>query len=110
MGELMRILSGRTRQEVFPVMDGGAMVGVLTLQDLIGLAGEPHLDGIANAGDAMRPPIALSLDDGVRSAFEAMLSRGVRELPVTDAAGAIVGFVDETSIAHAYLAARGGKG
>ncbi len=106
-GELMKVMSDRTRQEVFPVVDGRTIIGMLTLQDLIGLASEPHLDGIANAADAMRPPVTLSLDDGVRSAFEAMLSRGVRELPVTDAEGAIVGFVDETSIAHAYLGARG---
>ena len=38
-----------------------------------------------------------------------MLSQGVRELPVTDAEGVIIGFVDETSIAHAYIAARNPK-
>jgi len=54
----------------------------------------------------MRPPIPHGLDDSVRSAFERMLSQGVRELPVTDETGTIVGFVDETSIAHAYLRVR----
>jgi CBS-domain-containing membrane protein len=48
----------------------------------------------------------LKLDDSVRSAFERMLSHGVRELPVTDESARIIGFVDETSIAHAYMNAR----
>ena len=81
-------------------------MGIITLEDLISVAGQPHLEGVANAADVMRPPIPLTLDDSVRSAFERMLSQGIRELPVTDGSGAIVGFVDETSIAHAYLNAR----
>jgi len=104
--DLLEALSGRTRQEVFPVLEGRRLVGIITLQDLIGIAGQPQLEGLANASDVMRPPVAIGQDDGVRSAFEAMLSQGVRELPVTDADGAIVGFVDETSIAHAYMSVR----
>ena len=104
--ELLRALSERTRQEVFPVLHGQRVVGIITLEDLISVAGQPDLEGVANAADVMRPPIPLGLDDSVRSAFERMLSQGVRELPVTDEAGAIVGFVDETSIAHAYMRAR----
>lgn len=106
MSELLQPLSHRTRQEVFPVLDGQRLVGIITLEDLVSVASNPHLEGLANASDVMRPPVALSRDDHVRSAFETMLSQGVRELPVTDAAGAIIGFVDETSIAHAYIAAR----
>ncbi len=109
VGELLQSLSSRTRQEVFPVLDGPRLVGIITLEDLVTVAGQPHLDGLANASDVMRPPIAMSHDDHVRSAFETMLSQGVRELPVTDAGGAIIGFVDETSIAHAYIAARNRK-
>ena len=104
--DLLGGLSNRTRQEVFPVLDGSRLVGIITLEDLVSLAGQPHLDGLANAADVMRPPIALSQDDQVRVAFETMLAQGVRELPVTDAGGAIIGFVDETSMAHAYIAAR----
>jgi CIC family chloride channel protein len=106
MSELMQVLSERARQEVFPVLHGRKLVGIITLEDLVAAAGQPHLEGVANAADVMRPPIPLRLDDSVRSAFERMLSQGVRELPVTDESGAIVGFVDETSIAHAYMNAR----
>ncbi len=106
IGELLDALAKRTRQEVFPVLDGGRLAGIVTVQDLIEVAGQPHLEGLANAADVMRPPVSLGLGDGIRAAFDAMLSQGVRELPVTDAQGAVVGFVDETSIARAYLEAR----
>ena len=104
--ELLSAPSEGTRQEVFPVLDGSRLVGIITLEDLIGLASQPHLAGVVNAADVMRPPIALQQHDDVRIAFEAMLAQGVRELPATDETGAIIGFVDETSIAHAYMAAR----
>jgi CIC family chloride channel protein len=106
LGELLRVLSERSRQEVFPVLDGEEFVGVVTLEDLIGLASEQHLEGIANAADVMRPPSAVRQDEDLRTAFETMLAQGVRELPAVDKEGRIIGFVDETSIAHAYMAAR----
>ena len=107
---LVDALSRNDRQEVFPVVDGDALVGVITLEDLISLASESHLEAIAIASDVMRPPIALRRDEPLRVAFETMLAQGVRELPVTDGTGAIVGYVDETSIAHAYARARKASG
>lgn len=107
LAELERALSDRSRQEVFPVVDGEALVGVITLEDLLGATSDPHVKGIVNAADVMRPPVALRLaQDDLRAAFEAMLAQGVRELPALDEDGRIVGFVDETSIARAYMAAR----
>jgi chloride channel protein, CIC family len=107
LGELVRVFSERSRQEVFPVVaEGGKFVGVITLEDLIGVAAEEHLEGVANAADVMRAPFAVQPDDDLRTAFEAMLAQGVRELPALDREGRIVGFVDERSIAHAYARAR----
>lgn len=104
--ELIQALSQNGKQEVFPVAKDGKLIGVVTLADLISLASEPHLEGLANASDVMRPPVALTVDDDLRAAFDAMLAEGVRELPVTNAEGEIIGFVNETSIAHAYARAR----
>jgi CIC family chloride channel protein len=105
--DLVRALASNGRQEIFPVLDGPRLLGIITLADLISIASLQHLEGIANAADVMRPPVAVRQDDDLRTAFEAMLAEGVRELPAIDAEGHIVGFVDETSIAHAYAAARG---
>jgi CIC family chloride channel protein len=104
--ELIKVLTWDDRQEVFPIVDGANLVGIVTLPDIIALASEPHLEGLANAADIMRPPLALRENDGLRTAFEGMFTEGVRELPVTSAEGRIVGYVDETSIAHAYAKAR----
>lgn len=104
--ELMQALARNDRQEVFPVVEGGRLVGIVTLEDLVFLASQPHLEGIANAADVMRPPVAVHQAEDLRTAFETMLAHGVRELPATDEEGHIVGFVDETSIAHAYVNAR----
>ncbi len=104
--ELLGVLSNERRQEVFPVVAEGRLVGIITLEDLISLASQPELAGVANASDVMRSPVALRHDGDLRKAFETMLAQGVRELPAIDAEGRIVGFVDETSIAHACISAR----
>jgi CIC family chloride channel protein len=104
--ELIQALAANGRQELFPVLAEGRLAGMITLSDLVSLASEPHLEGASSARDVMRPPIALGTGDDLRAAFEAMLAEGVRELPATDRDGRIVGYVDETSIAHAYLRAR----
>jgi CIC family chloride channel protein len=98
---LLAGLSSPERQEVFPVLIDGRVVGMVTLADLVSLAAEPHLDDLVNAADLMRPAPTVRPPDGLRVAFEGMLANGVRELPVTDGDGRLLGFVDETSIAHA---------
>lgn len=70
-------------------------------------AGEPVLhSGLVNAADLMRPVIALRDHDSLRTAYDRLLSAGLRELPVVDAGGRVVGLVGEPAIAHAYLQAR----
>jgi CIC family chloride channel protein len=96
------------RQEVFPVLDpNAALVGMITLEDLTILAGEPHLrDGLVYASDIMRSPISLTETDTVRAAYDLLVSSGLRELPIVGADRRVVGLVNEVSIAHAYLQAR----
>jgi len=106
MSALLHAMSENSRQEVFPVMRDGSLVGIVTLEDLLVAAGRPELEGLVNAADLMRAPVSLRAHENLRVAFEAMLTQGLRELPVTDDRGQVVGFVDETSIAHAYMVAR----
>ncbi len=106
LGELLQALDNPRRQEVFPVLREGSLAGIVTLGDLVALANEPDLDGVVNAADVMRQPVAVRPEEPLRAAFESMLAHGVRELPVTDGAGRVLGFVDETSIAHAYASRR----
>lgn len=96
------------RQELFPVLDpDAALVGMITLEDLTILSGEPQLQsGLVNAADLMRPPISVAERDSLRTAYDLMVSSGLRELPVLDADRRVVGLVNEVAIAHAYLQAR----
>jgi CIC family chloride channel protein len=105
---LLADLSTAGRQEVFPVLDpGDALVGMITLDDMTVLAGEPELPGaLVTAADLMRPPIALRDHDTLRTAYDRMVSSGLRELPVVDAGRRVIGLVNEVAIARAYLQAR----
>jgi CIC family chloride channel protein len=94
------------RQEVFPVVDGGRLVGMVCLEDVVGLSEGADANGIARASDIMRPPLSLRLDDDLRTAFELMRDHGLRELPATQADGRVVDLVDERAIAHAFLGMR----
>lgn len=102
--ELTATATDAREQDVYPVLDGaGHMIGVITTEDLAALVGEPEVWPLVNAADLMRPPIAVTPEDDLRKAFEVMLANGVREVPVVDGDGKVVGFVDEAGIAKAYM-------
>jgi len=95
------------RQEVFPVVDPSRrLLGIVTLPDLAALAGEADLQDLVCAADVMRPPISLREGDLLHTALELMTTEGVRALPVVDAEGRVLGMIDETAVALAYLHAR----
>jgi chloride channel protein, CIC family len=105
-GEVLSRTSEPSWQDVFPVLDVSArMIGVITNEELRVLGSEPELSLIVNATDLMRPPVGVLQHEPLRKAFEIMRAEGIRELPVLDADGRIVGFIDEGSLAHAYLRA-----
>ncbi|WP_438016660.1 CBS domain-containing protein [Sorangium sp. So ce315] len=103
---MLRQAADASWQEVFPVLDTSRkMVGMLTAESLRIVAVEHDLERMTVAADAMQPPAAVTAADDLRTATEAMVAHGVRELPVADGEGAIVGFVDEADIGKAYLEA-----
>ncbi len=57
------------------------------------------------AADLIQPAVSLSPDSDLRRAVESMQANTLRELPVIDGAGRIVGLLDEADITRAYLAA-----
>jgi CIC family chloride channel protein len=104
--EIIERTSTRTWQDVFPVLDAQAKVlGVITADELRILAAEPEIRLLVNAADLMRPTVGVRLTDALRKAFQTMRAEGVRELPVLDADGRVIGFIDEGAVADAYLAA-----
>lgn len=94
-------------QDVYPVIDGtGRYLGVITTDELTILSSEPDLIPLTNAADLMRPPMSVRPQDEVRAALTEMVASGVREMPVVDETGIVVGLVDEAAFAKAYLSAR----
>ena len=107
--QLLEVVENAGRQEVFPVLDASQrLVGLITLEDLMGLAEEPDLDRLVCATDIMRPPVALRQHELVSRALELMTSIGVRELPVVDDDQHVLGVIDEAAIAHEYVRVRAG--
>ena len=94
-------------QEVFPVLDGSQrLLGIITLADLASLAGKSDLHYLVCAADIMRPPLELHQDDPLHAALDLMRTEGVRELPLADAGGKVVGMIGVAAIAHVYMQAR----
>jgi CBS domain-containing protein len=105
--ELLEVVESSGRQEVFPVVDESRrVVGLITLEDLTAFASEADLEAIVCATDLMRPPVALLATDLASRALELMLSMGVRELPLVDPDGKLLGLITEAAIAHEYMRAR----
>lgn len=91
-------------EQVLPVIDAeGKLVGLVTRDELAMLEAEPSLSVLVTASDIMRPPASVRRDDSLLAAFDAMRSESLPELPILGADGRIVGFIDEATIASAYL-------
>jgi CBS-domain-containing membrane protein len=54
--------------------------------------------------DLMQPPVAVEQTCGLLRAFATMTKHQIRDLPVVDAAGALVGIASRVDIAAAFLA------
>ena len=105
--ELLRAWHEHRPQDVYPVLDDAQrMVGLITVDDLSLLSSEPKLVLLTNAVDLMRPPFSVHPQDSLRTALEAMVSYGVREVPVTGEGGSLLGLIDEATFAVAYMQIR----
>jgi CIC family chloride channel protein len=90
-------------QDVFPVLDDGALVGMITGHVLRLLASHPGAERWTIAADAMEPAVTVVDSADLRVAAEALLASDQRELVVLDADGAILGLLDEHDLSRAYL-------
>ena len=110
VSELLQASDASVGQHVFPVLDADHMlVGIITSDEVAIVRAEPELELVVNAADLMRPPASVREDADLRTAFERMRAEGLRELPVVDVTGRLVGLVAEADIAQAYLRAHGPK-
>jgi CBS-domain-containing membrane protein len=91
-------------QHIVPVVNAAdQMVGLLTCDDLAVLDADPGASLSVTASDIMRPAASVASDGTLLTALDSLRAERLPELPVLDTAGRVVGFVDEGSIARAYL-------
>jgi CIC family chloride channel protein len=104
--EMLRMVGQSVRQQVFPVVDQEArLLGLVTSASLHVLAAEHDDAPWMLAADIMQPALSVRREDGLRTATELMVQNGLRELPVLDEGGHVVGYLDEAGIARVYLEA-----
>jgi CIC family chloride channel protein len=97
-------VSESTWQDVFPVVDDNKkMIGLVSIDALRVLAAD-RADALwAIAVDIMQPAICVRPEDDLRQATQCLVANGLREVPVVDASGEVVGFLDERDVAKLYL-------
>jgi chloride channel protein, CIC family len=104
LDELVRGASESQDQGVFPVVDEhGKMVGMVAGSAIFTVATQCEGCGWMLATDLMQPPLHVRPDDHVRRATELLMQSGLRELPVLDDNGKVIGFLDEADIARSYV-------
>ena len=83
--EMLQQALDAARQEVFPVVgEDGVMLGLIAAPAMRVLAIESADSRWALAADVMQAPISVRPDDDLRTATQALLEHGLRELPVVD--------------------------
>jgi CIC family chloride channel protein len=102
--EVLAVASQHPPQEIIPVLDDdGRLRGAITRDEVKLVSGETELELLVNAADLMRPLKTARREDDLRVALEAMIANGVRQLPVLDDAGHMVGLLEEQDVVKAYL-------
>jgi CIC family chloride channel protein len=104
--DIMRMVSECADQDVFPVLDDAEqVVGLVTASTLRVMSLEIADTRWTLAADLMQPVVSVRFDDDLRTATERMVANGLRELPILDEAGRVIGLLDESEIAEVYLKA-----
>jgi CIC family chloride channel protein len=108
--EMLRASEAHHDQKTFPIVDASLkLVGVVTSDEIMLLRGEPHLELLVTALDVMRPAVAVRTTDDLRTIYELMRAEALREVPVIDDDGGVLGLIDEGDVAQVYLRATSGS-
>jgi CIC family chloride channel protein len=95
-------LVGPTQHSGFPVMDNGALLGLLSAREARRALLDPSVDRAATARSFTRPTKPLLPDDDLGTAVQQLAEAGVSEAVVIDAAGKPLGVVSREGILEAW--------
>jgi CIC family chloride channel protein len=104
--EMLHNVNEATWQDVFPVLDDDRnMIGLVVAESMRVFSAEGADLSWALAADVMQPAVFVHPEDDLRSATQCLVKHGLREVPVVDDAGLVIGFLDEREVAKVYLRA-----
>lgn len=101
--DMLRALAEMGWQDTFPVFAEGRLIGLVKADALRGLSTDLARAATVTAQDVVDPPVVAHPSDSLRTAAERLMRHQLRELPVVDDEGAVVGFLDEDHITQRYL-------
>jgi CIC family chloride channel protein len=105
-GEVLQRVGDSPDQEVFPVLDETDRAIGLISSNLLRVVSLEFADtDWTLAADLMQPLVFVLATDDLRTATERMVGSSLRELPVLDHEGRVLGLLDESEIAEVYLKA-----
>jgi CIC family chloride channel protein len=105
-GEVLQRVGDSPDQEVFPVLDETERAIGLISSNLLRVVSLEFADtDWTLAADLMQPLVFVLATDDLRTATERMVGSSLRELPVLDHEGRVLGLLDESEIAEVYLKA-----
>jgi CIC family chloride channel protein len=102
---VLRVMADADHQAVFPVVDAtGRLCGLVTGPGTREIAAGDDTRW-AVAADLMVAPVTVAQDVGLGEIARALVQHDLRAVPVVDAAGRILGLVDEHDVSRAYAGA-----
>lgn len=103
---VLRVMADAEAQPVFPVVDAaGALLGLVTGAGAREIAAADDDARWAVAADLMVPPASVRETTPLGEVARVMVDRDLRAVPVVDAAGRLLGLVDEHDVSRAYAGA-----
>ncbi len=105
-------LMSENRIRQLPVVDGSALLGIITDRDIRSFLAESSLARTGRAGESAKTkvrdimtaePLTLAPDDELREAVELLIDEKVGGIPVVDEAEGLVGIVTYVDVLRCFL-------
>ncbi len=104
MAEMARALANGAPQLTFPVVNAaGVVVGAVSAASIRSLMTDAGMQLLAVAADIMQMDAKVTVTEQLGRVMELTHSTGLRQLPVVDVDGRLMGLVDEADVTRAYV-------
>jgi len=105
IAEVVAAVAESRWQTTFPVLEATRLRGLVTSAAVQAVRADDDLNTLTVAADLMQAPVVVRPQDDLRTAAAAMLTGALKQIPVVDPDGMVVGFLEEVDVTRAYVAA-----